>query len=212
MLNVRLRSRLRTSDELLTKGNRPVSRKNPIGVSLDSSPTLVLNADYTPLSQVPLSLWSWQDSLRCVFNGKAVVVSEYNILIRSVSCSFRLPSVIALKQFHKKPNYVPMMTRRNVLIRDDFCCQYCNEKFSPSELSLDHLVPRSKGGRLTWDNTVTACYSCNFKKGNTLPEDLPKLGMRLKKLPYPPSAHELQHKGKSFRKANYHPHWNDFIY
>lgn len=92
--------------------------------NLDNSPTLVLNADYTPLSYIPLSVWCWQDTLRAVFSGKAVVVAEYsNLLVRSVSCSFKLPSVIALKDYHKKPSNSPVMTKRYVFIRDNFRCQ-----------------------------------------------------------------------------------------
>ena len=94
------------------------------GAKIERSPSLVLNADYTPLSHFPLSLWSWQDTLRAVFSGKAVVVSEYsNLIVRSVSCSFPLPSVIALKTYQKVPNQVPVMSRRNLYIRDGFKCQ-----------------------------------------------------------------------------------------
>ena len=100
--------------------------QNNIGKNVENSPALVLNADYTPLNHLPLSLWSWQDALRAVFNDKAVVVSEYSDLcVRSVSCSFRLPSVIALKRYHHVINKVPPMSRRNVYIRDGFKCQVC---------------------------------------------------------------------------------------
>lgn len=94
------------------------------GIKIEQSPSLVLNADYTPLSHLPLSLWSWQDTLRAVFSGKAVVVSEYkDLLVRSVSCTFPLPSVIALKNYQRMPNQVPVMSRRNLYIRDGFKCQ-----------------------------------------------------------------------------------------
>lgn len=94
------------------------------GVRIELSPSLVLNADYTPLSHLPLSLWSWQDTLRAVFSGKAVVVSEYSdLIVRSVSCSFPLPSVIALKTYQKVPSSAPVMSRRNLYIRDGFKCQ-----------------------------------------------------------------------------------------
>ena len=97
------------------------------GIRIEQSPSLVLNADYTPLSHLPLSLWSWQDTLRAVFSGKAVVVSEYkDLLVRSVSCTFPLPSVIVLKSYQKMPNQVPVMSRRNLYIRDGFKCQVHN--------------------------------------------------------------------------------------
>jgi 5-methylcytosine-specific restriction endonuclease McrA len=186
--------------------------KYSLGTKLDSSPTLVLNADYTPLSHAPLSLWNWRDSLRAVLSGKARVVSEYSgLVIRSVSCSFKLPSVIALNTYYRKPAQIPLMTRRYVYLRDNFCCQYCGETFPPAELSLDHVIPRAKGGRLTWTNTVTACHSCNFKKASVSVEDLPRIGMRLRAMPYAPTLSEIQQKGRALKKSNYHPHWQDYL-
>ena len=100
-------------------------------------PTLVLNADYTPLSHAPLSLWNWRDSLSAIFSDKAVVVSEYNnLLIRSVSRSFRIPSVIAMKEYYRRPaDKAPAITRRFIYMRDGYCCQVgrcsCPEQDSP---------------------------------------------------------------------------------
>jgi len=181
--------------------------------NLENSPTLVLNADYTPLSYIPLSVWCWQDTLRAVFSGKAVVVAEYsNLLVRSVSCSFKLPSVIALKEYHKKPSSSPVMSKRYVFIRDNFRCQYCLEQFPPELLSLDHVIPRCRGGKLTWTNTVCSCLSCNYRKGHLMPEELPKIGMRLKTPPYEPSHSEIQSKGRARKnKVQYHPDWRSFV-
>lgn len=97
------------------------------GTALSNSPVLVLNADYKPLSLLPLSVWHWQDAVRAIFSNKAIVVSEYkNIMIRSVSYQLRLPSVIALKHYQKTPSEgVPTMTRRKVFLRDNFKCQVC---------------------------------------------------------------------------------------
>lgn len=201
-----------SGDDLISVDEIRDLRRTKIGSKLDGYPTLVLNADYTPLSHVPLSIWNWQDSLRAIFNGKAVVVAEYHdIVIRSVSTSINLPSVIALKTFHKKPNGVPPMTRRYVFIRDGFKCQYCGDRKVSSKLSLDHVIPRSKGGKLTWTNTVTACLECNYRKGSTGPEELSRLGMRLLKDPYAPTIAEIQFKGKNLKRGNYHPHWLDFL-
>lgn len=186
-------------------------KKNSIGKTLEGSPVLVLNADYTPLSHTPLSLWNWQDALRALFNDKAVVVSEYNILIRSVSYALRLPSVIALKSYQKKPNNTPVMTRRYVFIRDGYKCQYCLKTFPGNSLSLDHVIPRSKGGKLTWTNTVCACFDCNFRKGHMMPEELHKVGMKLRNLPHAPTYAEIQFKGKNFKKFNYHPDWESYL-
>lgn len=183
-----------------------------VGHRIESSPALVLNADYKPLSFLPLSVWSWQDTLRAVFSGKAVVVSEYSDLwVRSVSCTFQLPSVIALTHYQRVVTKVPIMSRRNVYIRDGFRCQYCGDQFPIHELSLDHVVPRSRGGKLTWTNTVSACLCCNYRKGKTVPEDLNKIGMKLRSLPRAPSSSELQFKAKTFKKNILHPHWQTYI-
>ena len=116
-------------------------------LSLKKCPALVLNADYRPLSYYPLSLWSWQDSVKSVFLDRVTIVSNYDRIIRSPSFNMRLPSVIALKSFIK-PQSNPSFTRFNVFLRDRFLCQYCG---SNQELTFDHLLPRSKGGQTNWD-------------------------------------------------------------
>ena len=133
-------------------------------ISLEKCPALVLNADYRPLSYYPLSLWSWQDSIKSVFLDRVSIVSYYDRQIRSPSFSMKLPSVIALKSYIR-PQSNPNFTRFNVFLRDKFSCQYCGSK---NELTFDHLLPRSKGGKTDWDNVVTACSSCNVKKGGRL--------------------------------------------
>jgi 5-methylcytosine-specific restriction endonuclease McrA len=133
-------------------------------VSLEKCPALVLNADYRPLSYYPLSLWSWQDAIKSVFLDRVIIVSNYDRQIRSPSFEMKLPSVIALKSYIV-PQTKPSFTRFNVFLRDRFSCQYCG---SGEELTFDHLLPRSKGGETNWDNVVTACSTCNVKKGGKL--------------------------------------------
>ena len=184
-----------------------------IGQKLDNSPVLVLNADYTPLSFMPLSLLHWQDALRAVLNGKANVISEYDIVIKSPRIELKVPSVVALTKFQRSPESIATMNRRNVFIRDGYKCQYCYQEYPAKYLSLDHVIPRCKGGKLTWTNTVTACYSCNGKKGHTSIEDLAKIGMRLKSQPKTPTFYEIQFKAKMMKKlaTNIHPHWTDYV-
>ena len=110
-------------------------------LSLEKCPTLVLNADYRPLSYYPLSLWNWQDTVKSVFLERVTIVSSYDRIIRSPSFNMKLPSVIALKNFIN-PQSNPNFTRFNVFLRDRFSCQYCG---SGQELTFDHLLPRSKG-------------------------------------------------------------------
>ena len=135
-------------------------------ISLEKCPALVLNADYRPLSYYPLSLWSWQDSIKSAFLDRVTIVSNYDRIIRSPSFSMKLPSVIALKSYIR-PKSNPNFTRFNVFLRDNFMCQYCGSK---KDLTFDHLLPRSKGGTTNWDNVVTACSGCNVEKGGRLIE------------------------------------------
>lgn len=186
------------------------------GDSIDNSPVLVLNADYTPLSFLPLSIWSWQDAIRTVLQEKAVVVAEYNNLsIKSVRFEIKVPSVIALKTYFRVPdNHIAIMNRRNIYIRDNFKCQYCCNPFTVDQLSLDHVVPRSAGGKLTWSNTVTCCKQCNFRKGSALPDQLPALNMRLRSVPRAPSYNEIQEKSRNLKRHDLyskHTMWKEYL-
>lgn len=182
---------------------------------LNKYPCLILNSDYRPLSHLPLSLWSWQDSLRALFSGRAVAVSTYEgVVVRSVTETFELPSIIALTSYHRNPMNTPTMSRKGIFLRDNYCCQYCDTRFAgdASKLSLDHLVPRSRGGELTWENTVTACMACNFQKGANGPEELGAIGMKLKRKPYVPTAAELQGRAKNMKKYKIqHEDWEDYL-
>ena len=166
---------------------------------------MVLNADYQPLSYFPLSLWGWQDTIKAVFLDRVNIVSTYERVIRSPSFQMSLPSVIALKNF-VKPQSNPNFTRFNVFLRDRFACQYCGSK---KDLTFDHLLPRSKGGKTNWENVVTACSSCNVKKGGRLYE---KSGMLLFKKPFSPSIEDLHNNGKYFPPNFLHESWMDYLY
>ena len=124
-------------------------------VSLEKCPALVLNADYRPLSYYPLSLWSWQDTVKSVFLDRVIIVSNYDRIVRSPSFNMQLPSVIALKDYIV-PQSKPSFTRFNVFLRDKFSCQYCG---SGEELTFDHLLPRSKGGETNWDNFIPESFN-----------------------------------------------------
>ena len=127
----------------------------------DSCPALVLNADYTPLSYYPLSLWPWQTAVKAMFLERVDVVAHYDREVHSPSVALKLPSVIALRQF-VRPNEYPAFTRFNLFLRDRFRCVYCG---SGRELTFDHVVPRAQGGRTTWENVATACAPCNLAQG-----------------------------------------------
>ena len=174
-------------------------------LSLEKCPALVLNADYRPLSYYPLSLWSWQDSIKSVYLDRVSIVSYYDRVIRSPSFSMKLPSVIALKSF-VKPLSNPNFTRFNVFLRDKFKCQYCGDK---KDLTFDHLLPKSKGGVTDWENVVTACSTCNVKKGGKLFE---VSGMKLFNKPYRPTVDDLHKNGRNFPPNFLHESWMDYLY
>ena len=155
---------------------------------LEHCPALILNADFRPLSYFPLSLWSWQDALKAVFRESVVIVSEYERVVRSPSQEIRLPSVLALKDYVLAAQ-TPAFTRFNVFLRDHFKCQYCGDKFRTQELTFDHVVPRSRGGRTAWTNIVTACQGCNLTKGSLTPREAEMFPIHE---PWMPNIYELQ--------------------
>ena len=174
----------------------------------DHCPALVLNADFRPLSYFPLSLWSWQDAVKAVVLDRVNIVSQYDRVVHSPRTNIRLPSVISLKEYVPASRR-PAFTRFNVFLRDCFTCQYCGESFPTPELTFDHVIPRSKGGRTSWENVVTCCQSCNLIKGNRLPR---QCGMIPLSPPFPPSAYELQENGRLFPPNYLHESWRDFLY
>lgn len=171
-------------------------------------PALVLNADFRPLSYFPLSLWSWQDSVKAVFLDRVNIVSEYDRVVRSPSFEMRLPSVISLKQYVHLDRR-PAFTRFNVFLRDHFDCQYCGHHFHSEELTFDHVVPRSRGGRTTWSNVITACQTCNLRKGDRMPDECHMHPLRR---PQQPTTYELQQNGRAFPPNFLHESWNDYLY
>jgi len=172
-------------------------------------PALVLNADFRPLSYFPLSLWTWQESVKAVFCDRVNIVSEYDQVVHSPSFNMRLPSVISLKEYIPASRR-PAFTRFNVFLRDRFSCQYCGDQFSASDLTFDHVVPRSRGGRTNWENVTTACSHCNIVKGNKMPTKTN--GFYPLVPPRQPTTYELQENGRAFPPNFLHESWADFLY
>lgn len=175
---------------------------------LEQCPALILNADYRPLSYYPLSLWSWQEAVKAVFRDSVVVISEYDRVVHSPTQEIKLPSVLALKEYVPTARR-PAFTRFNVFLRDNWHCQYCENLFKTHELTFDHVIPRSRGGRTTWENIVTACRGCNTKKGSKM---LHECDMSLRQEPREPSPHQLQEYGRKFPPHFLHESWGDFLY
>ena len=171
----------------------------------DSCPALVLNADYTPLSYYPLSLWPWQTAIKAMFLDRVNIVENYEREVHSASLTMKIPSVIALKQY-VRPSEYPAFTRFNLFLRDHFSCQYCGQL---DDLTFDHVVPRRLGGKTTWQNVATACAPCNLKKGGRTPK---QANMSLTIPPHRPTTWQLQKHGKLFPPNYLHDSWHDWLY
>ena len=128
---------------------------------------LVLNATYEPLNIVPL-----HRAIVLLLKEKAELVEAAKHQIRAERLAMDWPLVIRLVTFVPIPRRLPMpLSRRTVMARDMYTCQYCGAQPSKHELTVDHVSPRSRGGATTWENVVTACAPCNRRKGNRLPEE-----------------------------------------
>ena len=171
-------------------------------------PALVLNADFRPLSYFPLSVWAWQDAVKAVVLDRVSVLSEYETQVHSPSFALRLPSVIALREYIPAARR-PAFTRFNVFLRDRFGCQYCGDDLPAQELTFDHVIPRSRGGRTSWENVVAACGPCNLRKGSALPKECHMLP---RQVPRQPTSWELQENGRSFPPNHLHESWRDYLY
>jgi len=128
----------------------------------------------------------WQDvsELKLAFGERGADEDWIN----AVNFSIEVPRVIRLLRYDRVPQHVVKFNRRNIFLRDHNRCQYCQRRFSSAELSLDHVVPRSRGGRTTWDNIVSACLKCNVGKGGRTPREA---GMELVTRPRKPTRSPL---------------------
>jgi len=176
-----------------------------VHVSTSGFPALVLNADFRPLSYYPLSLWSWQDTIKAVCLDRVNIVAEYEAAVHSPTIEMKLPSVVSLKTY-VRPTVYPAFTRFNVFLRDRFCCQYCG---ATEDLTFDHLVPRSRGGATTWQNVVAACSPCNLRKGSKTADEAK---MWPAQHPFQPTVHHLHRNGRRFPPNYLHESWLDYLY
>jgi 5-methylcytosine-specific restriction endonuclease McrA len=176
------------------------------------SDTLILNADGMPLSLVPLSAISWKKAMYLLFLDKVKVLKEYdNWIVRSQHSEWKVPSIVIMTE-HVKFDKQLKYSRTNVFLRDDLTCQLqitgrCKDrhgKVKLSELTLDHVVPRSHGGKTTWGNVCTSCKECNSSKGNDV-----KITPRKK--PYKPSYYEILNKRKTMPIVLKDEEWAHYI-
>ncbi len=127
---------------------------------------LLLNITYEPLRII-----NWKKAITMLCLGKVEVIEEYGREIHSVSFTVKLPSVVRLLRMVKRPKTPVKFSRQNIYARDRYKCQYCGDRFSTEDLTYDHVIPKSRGGRTEWKNIVTCCIDCNRKKGGRKPSE-----------------------------------------
>jgi len=138
---------------------------------------LVLNLDHSPVAVVNV-----QKAMVLTYLNKAMMLERFEKLsIRTVDRTFYYPAVIRLQEYKPVPYQAALLNRHNIFKRDQNECQYCGAK---KALTLDHVIPKSKGGKTNWQNLITACHRCNTLKGDRTPE---QAGMILRRPPFRPT-------------------------
>lgn len=166
---------------------------------------LLLNASYEIHNII-----TWKDAVKLLINGKAEKPSGYNddYLIGTASGYFKLPKALVLAKYTRIPHRFAIPSKRNILKRDKYLCQYCGKKLTDISGTIDHIHPVSKGGKTLWTNVVAACYQCNNKKDNfTINEVNRKYNMKLRSEPKAPTHMSLVTYG-----VNLDDSWESFIY
>ncbi|HUO28226.1 MAG TPA: HNH endonuclease [Bryobacteraceae bacterium] len=165
-------------------------------------PVLVLNASYEPIN-----VCAARRALVLVLKGVASAEEESTQHIHSARAAVRLPSVIRLLEYRRIPHQTRALSRKNILMRDRYTCQYCHRTLPSSELTLDHVVPRSRAGESNWENLVACCNPCNNKKGSRTPEEA---GMKLARQPRPFSLHTSRHLMRLLGKSD--EQWRKYLF
>jgi 5-methylcytosine-specific restriction endonuclease McrA len=155
------------------------------GYSAMRAPVLVLNASYEPIN-----VCAARRAIVLVLKGLAMTEEVNGHFLHSARMAMRVPSVIRLLEYRRIPHQTRALSRKNILLRDRNTCQYCAEVLPSNELTLDHVIPRSRGGSSSWENLVACCHRCNRRKGNRQPTEA---GMKLMREPRAFSLHTSRH-------------------
>ena len=142
---------------------------------------LVLNSTFEPIN-----VCTMRRAIVLILKGVARAEERHESELHSARAKIPAPSVIRLAEYVHIPFERKSLSRKNILLRDHYTCQYCGKVFNPSDLTLDHVIPKSRGGSSNWDNLVACCKRCNNRKGNATPEEV---GMKLVKRPQSFSMH-----------------------
>ena len=168
------------------------------------SSCLILNADASPISLLPLSSISWEEAIRYLVTDKAIVLEWYeDWIVHSEKWETKVPAVMILKEYQKKKTAI-RFSKHNVFLRDGYECQYCGDDVSRKTATLDHVLPTSHGGKTTFENCCTACGDCNANKGNNK-----KIVPKIK--PYKPTYFQLAEKRKRMKWELPHPGWAAYL-
>lgn len=165
-------------------------------------PVLVLNASYEPVN-----ICAARRALVLIFKGVAMAEEIALGYLHSQRESIPLPSVIRLLEYRRIPHQTRALSRKNILMRDRFTCQYCHKVLNSGELTLDHVIPRSRAGETAWENLVACCHPCNNRKGNRTPEEA---GMKLLRPPRPFSLHTSRHLMRLLAKSD--EQWKKYLF
>lgn len=165
---------------------------------------LLLNSDAQPVSLLPVSTIHWQEAIKYLCLDKVNVISWYdNWVVRSAYWETHVPAVIMLREYMKQKTAV-RFSKQNVFLRDRYTCQYCGVSVSKKTATLDHVHPVSLGGRTNFENSTTACHTCNSVKGNNSK-------IKPKTTPHRPGYWELVEKRKQMPFEIRHPDWELFL-
>ncbi|RYD78912.1 MAG: HNH endonuclease [Verrucomicrobiaceae bacterium] len=168
------------------------------------SHTLALNQNGQPIGVLPLSTLSWQDAVRAVYLDTVESLHFYeDWTVNSPSCRIRIPSVVIAREYVNIRRFVGFSPEM-VNLRDEYKCAYCSGRFNSAHLTMDHVVPKSRGGMLTFSNIVSACAPCNSKRGNDV-------RVQPKFAPYRPTYYELMAKRKRYPVSVPHASWIPYI-
>jgi 5-methylcytosine-specific restriction endonuclease McrA len=165
-------------------------------------PVLVLNASYEPIN-----ICAARRALVLVLKGVAAAEEESTHAVHSTRRSMRLPSVIRLLEYRRIPHQTRALSRKNILMRDRYTCQYCLRILPSAELTLDHVIPRSRSGESAWENLVACCHPCNNRKGSRTPDEA---GMKLTRQPRPFSLHTSRHLMRLLGKSD--EQWRKYLF
>ena len=166
--------------------------------------TLLLNADGSPESVIPLSVITWQKAISHLVSGDATVLEWHdNWTVHSASWETKVPAVMILNKFSKKKVGV-RYSKQNVFLRDGYMCQYCGTDVTRNTATLDHVLPVSLGGKSTYENSVCACGTCNANKGNNH-KVVPKVK------PVKPTYYQLVAQRKKLPFELHHPSWAMYL-